>query len=169
MLVRSMNLCPCGNYLNNSAIKQCSCEIIKMERYINKLSNSLLDRIDIFTYTSVIDYVDISHRKGTRITTKQALNKISEARKLQKDRFKKFNIKYNSEMNNDLINRFCELSKSSKEILETIYGKESISTRSYFKIIKIVHTIADLDGDVKINDSHIMEVINYRKFIKKVV
>ncbi len=169
MLVGAMNLCPCGNYLNNNAIKQCTCETVKRERYINKLSNSLLDRIDIFTYTPVIDYIDISHSKDTRMTTKQALNKISEARKIQKDRFKKFNIKYNSEMNNDLINRFCELSKSSKEILETIYRKESISTRSYFKILKIARTIADLDGEIKINDSHIVEVMNYRKFIKKVV
>ena len=78
---------------------------------------------------------------------------------------KKFGIKYNSQMNNDLVNKFCELSSSSKQILETIYRKENISTRSYFKILKIARTIADLNQSENINDEHIMEVINYRKFI----
>lgn len=169
ILLGATNLCPCGNYLNNSAIKQCVCETTKREKYINKISKSLLDRIDIFTYTPVIDYIDVNNKKDVRITTKQALKKINIAREIQKDRFKKFKIKYNSQMNNDLVNRFCELNSSSKQILETIYRKENISTRSYFKILKIARTIADLDDQNRITDDHIMEVVNYRKFINKQV
>lgn len=169
ILVGAMNLCPCGNYLNNSAIKQCVCENIKRERYINKISKSLLDRIDIFSYTPVIDYIDISNKKDEKMTTKDVLEKIKIARNIQKNRLKKYGIKYNSQMNNELVNKFCELSTSSKQILETVYRKENITTRSYFKILKIARTIADLDNKDKINDEHIMEVINYRKFINKQV
>lgn len=169
ILVGATNLCPCGNYLNNSAIKQCVCENIKRERYINKISKSLLDRIDIFSYTPVIDYIDISNKKDERMTTKDVLEKIKIARNIQKNRLKKYGIKYNSQMNNELVNKFCELSTSSKQILETVYRKENITTRSYFKILKIARTIADLDNKDKINDEHIMEVINYRKFINKQV
>ena len=63
ILLGATNLCPCGNYLNNSAIKQCVCDTVKRERYINKISKSLLDRIDIFSYTPVIDYVDVGNKK----------------------------------------------------------------------------------------------------------
>ncbi len=70
-------------------------------------------------------------------------------------------------MDNELINRFCKLKPSSKRILENVYRNENISTRSYFKILKIARTISDLDGSDQINDEHIMEVINYRKFISK--
>ena len=169
ILVGAMNLCPCGNYLNNSAIKQYVCEVVKRERYINKISKSLLNRIDIFTYTPVIDYVDIKSKKDTRMITESVLKNIENVRQIQKDRFKKFDIKYNDQMNNELVNKFCELSSSSKQILETIYRKQEISTRDYFKILKVARTVADLDGQEKINDEHIMEVINYRKFINKQV
>lgn len=169
ILLGATNLCPCGNYLNNSAIKQCVCETTKRERYINKISRSLLDRIDIFTYTPVIDYIDVVNKKDDRITTKQALSQIIMARKIQKDRFSKFNIKYNSQMDNRLINMFCKLDLPSKQILETVYRKENISTRSYFKILKIARTIADLENKENITIEHIMEVINYRRFINKQV
>lgn len=169
ILLGATNLCPCGNYLNNSAIKQCVCETTKRERYINKISKSLLDRIDIFTYTPVIDYIDVVNKKDDRLTTKQALNKIIMARKIQRDRLSKFNIKYNSQMDNRLINMFCKLDSSSKQILETVYRKENISTRSYFKILKIARTIADLENKENITTEHIMEVINYRRFINKQV
>lgn len=169
ILLGATNLCPCGNYLNNSAIKQCTCESVKREKYINKLSKSLLDRIDIFTYTPVIDYIDVSNKKDKRITTKMVLDSVIKAREIQSRRLEKFGIKYNSEMNNELVNKFCELKSSSKQILETIYRKENISTRSYFKILKIARTIADLNGEASIQDEHIMEVINYRKFTNKQV
>lgn len=169
ILLGATNLCPCGNYLNNSAIKQCVCETTKREKYINKISNSLLDRIDIFTYTPVIDYIDVVNKKDNRITTKDALSKIIMARKIQRDRLSKFNIKYNSQMDNRLVNKFCKLDLQSKQILETVYRKENISTRSYFKILKIARTIADLENKENITTEHIMEVINYRKFINKQV
>ncbi len=165
ILLGATNLCPCGNYLNSSAIKQCVCDTVKRERYINKISKSLLDRIDIFSYTPVIDYVDVGNKKDMRVTSKKILETVVKAREIQYFRLKKFGIKYNSQMNNDLVNKFCELSSSSKQILETIYRKENISTRSYFKILKIARTIADLNQSENINDEHIMEVINYRKFI----
>lgn len=169
ILLGATNLCPCGNYLNNSAIKQCTCETVKREKYVNKLSKSLLDRIDIFTYTPVIDYIDISNKKDTRLTTKMVLDSVIKAREIQRKRLEKFNIKYNSQMNNELVNKFCALKPSSKQILETIYRKENISTRAYFKILKIARTIADLNGENNIQDEHIMEVINYRKFTNKQV
>ncbi len=169
ILLGATNLCPCGNYLNNSAIKQCTCETLKREKYVNKLSKSMLDRIDIFTYTPVIDYIDISDKKDNRMTTKDVLKSVIRVRELQKERLKNYGIKYNSQMSNELINKFCKLRPSSKQILETIYRRENISTRSYFKILKIARTIADLDNEENIRDEHIMGVINYRKFTTKQV
>ncbi|BAK81159.1 YifB family Mg chelatase-like AAA ATPase [Candidatus Arthromitus sp. SFB-rat-Yit] len=169
ILLGATNLCPCGNYLNNSAIKQCVCDVVKRERYINKISKSLLDRVDIFSYTPVIDYVDIGDKKDMRLTSEEVLKTVVKAREIQHFRFKKYGMKYNSQMNNELVNKFCKLSPSSKQILETIYRKENISTRSYFKILKIARTIADLNQSENINDGHIMEVINYRKFINNQV
>lgn len=169
ILLGATNLCPCGNYLNNSAVKQCVCDTVKRERYINKISKSLLDRVDIFSYTPVIDYVDIGDKKDMRLTSKNILETVVRAREIQYFRLKKYGMKYNSQMTNELVNKFCKLSSSSKQILETIYRKENISTRSYFKILKIARTIADLNQSENINDEHIMEVINYRKFINNQV
>ncbi len=83
ILLGATNLCPCGNYLNNSSIKQCVCDNVKREKYINKLSKSMLDRIDIFTYVPVIYYLDLGFEKDMRMTTKQVLNEVVEARDIQ--------------------------------------------------------------------------------------
>lgn len=169
ILLGATNLCPCGNYLNNSAIKQCVCEVSARERYLNKISKSFLDRIDIFSYTPVIDYIDVINNKDNRMTTRDVLERIINARRIQRERFKGEGIKYNSHMSNELVNKFCKLDAQSKQLLESVYRKESISTRSYFKILKIARTVADLENEKDITVDHIMEVINYRKFINKQV
>ncbi len=164
MLVASMNPCPCGYYGSN--LKECSCSNQAVDRYINKISGPLLDRIDIHIEVEPIVYSKIE--KDENQENSEAIRKrVNNARKIQMNRYEKFGIISNSELTPKLIEIFCKLDDKSKEMLKKAFERLNLSARGYNKILKIARTIADLEGRENIMTEHIAEAIQYRSLDRK--
>lgn len=163
MLVASANPCPCG-YLNHPK-KACICSPREVERYRKRISGPILDRIDLHINTPAVDIKKLSNNKRieSKLETSQIIrNRVQEVRKIQLDRFKNENIRLNSEMKNKQIKKYINLDKNVEQILSLAAVKHNLSARSYFKMIKVARTIADLDGSKKILLEHMAEALQFR-------
>jgi magnesium chelatase family protein len=164
MLIGAMNPCKCGFYSSN--IKDCTCSEYERNRYLNKLSRPILDRIDIFTYVSSISYKDLSIETN-RESSKDIRERVERARKIQKQRFDEEGIYCNAQMNEKHIKKYCKIDSKTNEIIERIYTKFNLSTRSYSRILKVSRSIADLRESKKIEQEDLIEALQYRKFLEK--
>ncbi len=163
ILVAAANPCPCG-YLNDET-KECTCTKREIIRYQKKLSGPILDRIDLHVDVPVVDIKKLSRGLDNTIkneSSPEIRTRITAARKIQKERFKSEAIHTNSEMKNRLIKKYVPLGPSSRSLLLEAAGSFKLSARSYLKIIKIARTIADLEEQTDINESHIAEALQYR-------
>lgn len=156
MLVAAMNPCPCG-YLG-SKTRKCTCTKKQIETYRAKLSGPFLDRIDIFVEVNSNTY----NTSKIIENSSQISERIMKAQIIQVDRYKKEDINFNSELNSKQLKRYCQINQKSKNILEKLLSNNVISIRSYFKIIKLARTIADLSNEEKISTEHILEAIHYK-------
>ncbi len=159
MLVVSMNMCPCGK--RGDRKKACKCSDMMIERYMNKLSGPLLDRIDIHVEAPVVQYDEL---RGPRTgeTSEVIARRVNNARNRQYDRFKSRNTRTNSAMNSNDIEEFCELSSECEGILKSAINKLGLSARAYTRVLKVARTIADLAGAETIKIEHLSEAIQYR-------
>ena len=160
MLVSSMNPCPCGYY--NHPEKQCVCAPGSIQRYLNKISGPLLDRIDIH-----VEVVPVSYDKLSEIKPAESSASIRErviiAREIQSKRFENFeNIYCNAQMSSKQIREFCEIDSAGQTLLKKAMEKLGLSARAYDRILKVSRTIADLEGKEKIQAYHLAEAIQYR-------
>lgn len=159
--VMAANPCKCGNFGSN---KQCSCSEYERKRYISKLSTPLLDRLDIFIFVNTPSFKELKCTSKNE-SSKDIKKRIINARKIQKERFKRETINYNSEMNSNFIKKYCILDKNTIKFLTKIFMKYNLSIRAYNKILKVSRTIADLDGKEIIEKEHVIEALYYRKFV----
>ncbi len=159
MLVAAMNPCPCGYY--GDRYKTCSCNTIKMQNYINKVSGPLLDRIDIHIEIPAIKYTELTETKETE-SSQSIKMRIEVARTTQKQRFNSEGIFCNAKMNQKLIKKYCLLNNEAKGLLKAAMEKLGLSARAYDKILRVSRTIADLNQSDIIHAEHISEAIQYR-------
>ncbi len=164
MLVASMNPCPCG-YANDIK-RKCTCSNYDIQKYIKKVSGPIMDRIDIQVEVANVDYKSLKNSSNVE-SSKSIKERVLNARKIQKNRYKNTNIKVNSELNGKLIEEFCNLNVDAQKLLEVAYEKYSISMRSYERIIKLSRTIADLSESKDICVEHIAEAMQYKIFKNK--
>lgn len=159
MLIASMNPCPCGYY--GDPLHECTCSQGNIDRYLGKISNPLLDRIDIHIEVAPVEYNDL---KGDRKeeTSATIRERVKKARDIQLNRYKGHKIFSNSQISNNDIIKFCKLANTSEILMNQAFTKYKFSGRSYNKILKVSRTIADLDGEENIQDKHILEAIRYR-------
>lgn len=164
MLIASMNPCPCG-YLGDS-LHECTCSQGSIDRYLGKISNPLLDRIDIHIEVSPVEYKDL---KGDRVEESSAIirERVKRARNVQLERYKDDKIFNNSQITSKYIKKYCKLSQSSEKIMNLAFEKFKFSGRTYNKLLKVSRTIADLAGEELIQDAHILEAIRYRTLDNK--
>jgi len=160
MLVASMNPSPSG-YFNDGDSRMTSSPA-EMQRYLNKISGPLLDRIDIHVEVNPVPFDKLSdERRGE--PSKHIRQRVIEARKIQTERFKnKDKIHYNAQMNSKEIRKFCQLDDTSLSLLKNAMEKLNLSARAYDRILKVARTIADLENEKEIKSSHIAEAIQYR-------
>ena len=163
MLVASMNPCPCG-YLGDKQ-RECKCTEQQITNYRNRISGPLLDRIDIHVEVSNVKFENFS--KSNEESSEQIKARVNKARNIQKERYKEYGIFSNSQLTSKLIEKICILKPSSQAILEKYFKKNSLSARSYSKILKVARTIADLDGSKDIKDIHVLEALRYRSLDKR--
>lgn len=158
-LICAANPCRCGYYLDKS--KQCSCTPKMVQQYMGKLSQPLLDRIDIHAEVNPVKYHDLekNHDEETSAVIRKRVNR---ARDIQLDRYKGLGIFSNSELTPQLIKKYCELDRKTSSLLKRAYEKLGLSARAHNRILKVSRTIADMEASEKILAEHIAEAIQYR-------
>ncbi|MCD4833970.1 MAG: YifB family Mg chelatase-like AAA ATPase [Bacteroidales bacterium] len=160
MLISSMNPCPCGYY--NHPEKECVCAPGNIQRYLNKISGPLLDRIDIHIEVVPVSYDELSEIKPAE-SSNDIRDRVITARKRQTERFKeKEQIYCNAQMSSKMIREHCEIDTAGKALLKKAMEKLGLSARAYDRILKVSRTIADLEGKENIQSYHLAEAIQYR-------
>lgn len=164
MFIASMNPCPCGYF--GSKEKECKCKPEQIQKYVNKISGPLLDRIDIHIEVTGIKFSKLQSNQKVE-NSKEIKNRVNKARKIQIERYKEYNIYSNAELTPKLIEKFCKLDNPSKIILEKAFKKLGLSPRAYGRILKVARTIADLEAKYQILQNHLAEAIQYRSLDRK--
>ncbi|MFA5827173.1 MAG: YifB family Mg chelatase-like AAA ATPase [Candidatus Paceibacterota bacterium] len=161
ILVAAMNPCPCGNTGNKQ--KACICRPSDLDRYKRKLSGPIIDRIDLWVSVGNVDYKKLGEI-GDGEKSEWIKKRVTNARKIQKERFEKFKRKIitNSEMNVKDLASMVKLKEEVRNLLDDSAEKLALSARAYHRVIKIARTIADLDNSEEVNSNHILEAIQYR-------
>lgn len=159
MLIAAMNPCPCGYY--GDARHVCRCSPKQIHRYRQKLSGPIIDRIDLHVEVPRIALNNIA-RLNPGDNSQKVRKRIEFARKIQAKRFKNYSFLTNAEMTKQAIDRFCPLKPSISEFLNEAAEKLNLSARSYYRILKLSRTIADLENKKEILIEHLAEALQYR-------
>lgn len=160
MLVSSMNPCPCGYY--NHPDKDCVCSPGNIQRYMNKISGPLLDRIDIHIEVVPVSYDELSDTKPSE-SSASIRQRVMKARELQGDRYKGYEAIYsNAQMSSRMIREYCQIDTAGKNLIKKAMENLGLSARAYDRILKVSRTIADLENSENIQAHHLAEAIQYR-------
>ena len=160
MFVASMNPCPCGYY--GDPTHHCVCTPGQIQRYMNRISGPLLDRMDLHIEVPVVPFNQLSQMQQGE-SSEVIRTRIIAARKRQEERFKAFKGVYcNAQMSERMIHQFCEPDEDSLNMLRLAMERLHLSARAYNRILKVARTIADLEGEEHVLSHHIAEAIGYR-------
>ncbi len=164
MLVAAANPCPCGNLGNNQ--KECNCSVHQIMNYQKKLSGPILDRIDLHLNVPAVEVNKLmldGQSPNNQETSSVIKQRVKKARDIQKKRFENVdNVHCNANMKNIHLKQYANLTPKASLLLKQAVNKFALSARTYFRLIKVCRTIADLDGNPQINELHIAEALQYR-------
>lgn len=163
ILVAAANPCPCGKSYEQK--HSCKCSPILKEKYLQRISGPILDRIDLHVVTQPVSMGELKQDKTHQSDFNQIVTEIAKARRLQQTRWSRFNILTNSEIHQRIIEKHCRRTADAQHLLEKATQGLSLSARGYYKVIKIAQTIADLAESPIIEKDHIAEALQYRKTI----
>lgn len=160
MLIASMNPCPCGYF--NHPEKECSCPPGMVQKYLNKVSGPLLDRIDLHVEVTPVAFDELSMVQAAE-KSEAIRTRVIKAREIQAERFSIRDAVYaNAQMSSKMLKEICIIDENSKKMLKSAMEKLNLSARAYDRIIKVSRTIADLDNSKNIKTEHLAEAIHYR-------
>jgi magnesium chelatase family protein len=160
MLVASMNPCPCGFY--NHPEKDCVCQPGQVQRYLNRISGPLLDRIDLHVEVTPVTFEEMTTIRQNE-SSQVIRERVIAARERQSARFSRENdIHSNAMMPPSMVKKICTINQAGRTLLKTAMEKLGLSARAYDRILKVSRTIADLNGNEDIKIEHLAEAIQYR-------
>ncbi|HRH62301.1 MAG TPA: YifB family Mg chelatase-like AAA ATPase [Bacteroidia bacterium] len=160
MLVASMNPCPCGYY--NHPEKECVCGPGVVQKYLNKVSGPLLDRIDIHVEVTPVAFSELTAKRFSE-KSESVRERVVRARDLQLKRFETIEeVHCNAQMSPKMLQRICVISDAGSTLLKKAMERIGLSARAYDRILKVARTIADLAGSEQIETEHLAEAIQYR-------
>ncbi len=159
MLIASMNPCPCGYY--NHPEKECVCGSGQVQRYLNKVSGPLLDRIDLHVEVTPVSFDQMTQDRKSE-SSEEIRERVIEARKVQHERLKDHDLHSNAMMPSQMVKEICQINEAGKKLLKTAMERLGLSARAYDRILKVSRTIADLGGSDEIKIEHLAEAIQYR-------
>ena len=165
MLIAALNPCPCGYYTHPK--KTCRCSHHQIQKYRNKISGPLLDRIDIHIDVPPVAYRDLQNAVAEE-SSASIRERVIKARKHQTRRFGAEKILTNAQMKNRHLKKFCRIDQASAQLLESAVDKLNLSARAYNRVLKIARTIADLEDDENIQPEYIAEAVQYRSLDRNV-
>lgn len=160
MLVASMNPCPCGYY--NHPDKNCVCTAGVVQKYLNKISGPLLDRIDIHIEVVPVAFEKLSEQRLSE-SSHVIRERVVNARNIQASRFTgSKGVHCNAQMSSKMLRKHCEIDAAGQTLLKNAMEKLGLSARAYDRILKVSRTIADLEQNETIQTHHLAEAIQYR-------
>ncbi len=160
MLISSMNPCPCGYY--NHPEKECVCAPGVVQRYLNKISGPLLDRIDIHVEVVPVNFTELTNKRAAEKSA-GIRERVIKARQIQEKRFENHpGIHSNSQMGSKQLREICVIPESGIALLKTAMERLNLSARAYDRILKVSRTVADLAGSEDIKIEHLAEAIHFR-------
>lgn len=162
LLVAAMNPCPCGYYPD---MNRCRCTSGQVSRYLNKISQPLLDRLDLCAEAEPVSFSSLNGRQGE--ASDRIRKRVEKVHEIQRNRYQKENIQFNGELKGNMIEAYCRTDAQGKALLEAAFDRMDFSARAYHRILKVSRTIADMEGSELIKKEHIGEALSYRAFDKK--
>jgi magnesium chelatase family protein len=160
MLVAAMNPCPCGYF--NHPEKDCVCSPGVVQKYLNKISGPLLDRIDLHVEVTPVNFDELASKEDTE-GSQTIRERVIEAREIQNVRFEKTTDTFsNAQMSSKKLKEVCQISDEGIQLLKTAMDRLGLSARAYDRILKVSRTIADLDKSTDIQTKHLAEAIQFR-------
>ena len=159
MLVAAMNPCKCGWRGHPSG--KCTCSDKEVEKYVQKISGPLLDRIDLHVNVPSVEY-EAMRRKSKPESSAQVKERVDAARAIQSRRFEGTGIPCNAQMTPPMVGRFCELDSRCDALMKSAFERMGLTARSHDRVLRVARTIADLDGAEHIGVEHLSEAIQYR-------
>lgn len=163
MLAAAMNPCPCGFYPD---MNRCRCTSGEITHYLGKISQPLLERIDICTEVPAVSFSKMK-KKIAGESSAQIRKRVEAVQEIQRERYKKEKFCFNGELDGRKLEKYCVMTGGADKLLEQAYEQFQFSTRVYHKILKTARTIADMESSEKIKEEHICEALTYRAYDKK--
>ena len=161
MLIASMNPCPCGYY--NHPDKDCTCPPGAVQKYLNKVSGPLLDRIDLHVEVTPVAFSELSNTNKLGETSASIRERVIAAREIQTERYKEHvGMHSNAQISSKLLREICAIDHIGEALLKKAMERLNLSARAYDRILKVSRTIADLAATEKIKPEHLAEAIHYR-------
>jgi magnesium chelatase family protein len=160
MLIASMNPCPCGYY--NHPDRECTCPPGTVQKYLNKISGPLLDRIDLHVEVTPVAFSELSTLKPQEHSS-SIREKVIRAREIQAERYKNYQGIYcNAQMSSKMLKEICVINTAGQNLLKVAMERLNLSARAYDRILKVSRTVADLSQSEDIKVEHLAEAIQYR-------
>lgn len=164
MLVAAMNPCPCGYF--GHPTRACSCTPYAIERYLQRISGPLLDRIDLHVEVSPVEYADLAGEAAGEGSA-EILKRVLAARAVQARRYAGTGVSCNARMPGEMLRSVCRLAPDADRLLRAAFERMGLSARAYNRILKVSRTIADLAGSERIEAEHVSEAVQYRNLDRK--
>lgn len=158
MLIGAANPCPCGNFPD---VERCHCTQKEMKDYLGKISQPILDRIDLCMELSPVSYKDLS-RGGKAEDSQTIRSRIARVREIQKNRSQTLGTPLNGRLNVSELKKVCVLGEREEALMEKAFQKLRLTARTYHKVLKVARTIADMEESEKIQEKHLREALGYR-------
>lgn len=163
MLVAAMNPCPCGNYPD---LNKCICTTPQIRHYLSRISQPLLDRIDLCVEVEKIQYQDLCNGIAEE-SSKEIQKRIIRTREIQEKRYQGMEIATNGQLNVKQMEEHCRLGCEEKRLMEHAFQNMEMTARTYYKVLGVARTIADLEEEAEIKMHHLKEALGYRMIDKK--
>ena len=163
ILVAAMNPCPCGYYPD---MNKCRCTPGEVSYYLHKLSQPLLERIDLCADVPPVNFSQISGEKSGE-SSALIRKRVEKARRIQQKRYQNEKICFNGELSGKQIRKYCVLTENALQVAKNAFELMELSARSYHRILKVSRTIADMEGEELIHTRHVAEALTYKAFDKK--
>lgn len=161
MLVASMNPCPCGYF--NHPEKECTCAPGTVQKYLNKISGPLLDRIDLHVEVTPVPFSELNANNRSEVKSADIRTRVITAREIQGKRYAANEGMYcNAQMSSKQLRELCQINQAGQNLLKTAMERLNLSARAYDRILKVSRTIADLENSEDIKVEHLAEAIQYR-------